>query len=194
MHLAVLVSLTAVSLLALASRPSSAQQKFVIKNWNTDIDFDIPDTVSHEPIVPQHPTKIHRLIETFTTFTFKQHDPRRDFFNTTRRLQGDAGEEADNDEWTAKAGSIQQDFDHFTEGGEDEGKKWVQHFYYTTKEDGEFTGQESEINFLMLEGEGGWGLGLKEYRVSQKSAYPPPLVFKILIQPPRDALVGSMGK
>lgn len=112
-----LVSFIVAPLLVLAVHPSSAQQqgKFVIKNWNTEINFDIEDTVSHEPIVPQHPTKIHRFIETFTTFTFKQHDTRRDFVNATRRRQGDTEEASD--DWQARAGSIQQDFDHFTEGG-----------------------------------------------------------------------------
>src|SRR3954454_3973252 len=37
--------------------------------------------------------------------------------------------------------------------------RWRQHFYYTTDGEGRFTGEDSQINFLMFEGEGGFSKG-----------------------------------
>uniref|UniRef100_A0A915CUA3 Serine carboxypeptidase S28 n=1 Tax=Ditylenchus dipsaci TaxID=166011 RepID=A0A915CUA3_9BILA len=55
-----------------------------------------------------------------------------------------------------QAGFIEQDFDHFGDSQRDQGKKWKQHFYSLSTQNDSLP--PTEINFLMLEGEGGFSV------------------------------------
>uniref|UniRef100_A0A915CUJ7 Uncharacterized protein n=1 Tax=Ditylenchus dipsaci TaxID=166011 RepID=A0A915CUJ7_9BILA len=55
-----------------------------------------------------------------------------------------------------QAGFIEQDFDHFGDSQRDQGKKWKQHFYSLSTQNDSLP--PTQINFLMLEGEGGFSV------------------------------------
>jgi hypothetical protein len=131
-----------------ATHPNSG-----IKSWDAAIRFDVPIEVPSEIAPPPKKPFVMSILELPPRPLPPASPSSSSTFENARVPNLFDG---------IRGGSIEQDFDHFTRGGPNEGRKWEQRFYYTINASGRPTGAESEMNFLQLDGEwemSPWELG-----------------------------------